>query len=106
MGMKTDFDINELKKRQVLTTSELIFRANAEGYALSNHALRIAIRTGALPVRKIGTKSLIAWTQFVRWVTCADDCDNPPVPQPVEPPRPAVPSFEPARGIRRIAVRG
>lgn len=104
MGMKTDFDIEELRNREVLSTSELLFRAREEGYALSNHALRCAIRTGALPVRKIGTKSLIAWTQFIRWLTCADDQDNPPVPQPVEPPRPAVPSFDPARGIRRIAV--
>lgn len=103
---RTNVSVDELMHREVLTISELITRAKSEGYPISGYAVRCAVKSGALPCRKIGRKTLVCWSRFVRWVTCADDCDNPPVPQPVEPPRPAVPSFEPARGIRRIAVRG
>lgn len=101
---RTKVSVDELMRREVLTIPELIARAHKEGYQISGYAVRCAIKSGALPCRKIGSKALIAWSQFVRWVTCADDQDNPPIPQPVEPPRPAAPEYARARGIRTIAV--
>lgn len=102
--MSRKASIDELMHREVLTISELVARAKAECYPISGYAIRCAVKSGALPCRKIGRKTLICWSRFVRWVTCADDCDNPPVPQAVEPPRPAALTFDPAPGIHRIAV--
>lgn len=93
-----------MAEKNVLTISELITRAKADGYPLSGYAIRRAIKTGALPCRRVGKKYLVCWDVFVKWIRCEDGGDITPIPQPVEPPRPAMPSFEPARGIRRIAA--
>lgn len=92
------------ERKNILTIKELVDRAREEGYPLSGYAIRCAVKTGALPCRRVGKKYLLCWDTFVRWVTCADGQDNPPVPQPVEPPRPAAPEYARAHGIRTIAV--
>jgi len=80
------FDISpELRERllrtSVLTTKEAVIRGQIEGYCFSEHALRQWIRSGAIPSRQIGTgrKNLIFWDNIVRFLTCQDGCDNPPV---------------------------
>lgn len=88
----------------VLTIQQLVERAKKAGYPVSGYTIRRAVKTGALPCRKVGKKYLVCWDRFIEWVRCENGGDIAPIPQPVEPPRPAVPSFEPARGIRRIAA--
>lgn len=44
---------------QNMTTRETVARLRADGYRISEYALRSWIRTGAIPARQIGKKSLI-----------------------------------------------
>ena len=72
-----------MEQRQVLNLRELEARAKAEGYAVSGYTIRRAVRSGALPCRVIGKTYLVAWSNFLSWVTCADGADNAPKGEPV-----------------------
>ena len=79
-------------KTNNLTAKECVIRGQLENVPFSEHALRMWIRTGAIPVRQIGTsrKSIIYWPNVVKFLTCADGADN----------QPAAPAA--VSGIRRI----
>lgn len=78
-------------RKQILTITETVARAKADGYSISEYTLRRAIRAGMIPCRIIGKTYLIAWKNVVRWLLCEDGQDNQPVVN------------EPAfAGIRRI----
>ena len=62
----------------VLTIREAVQRARAEGLNLSEYSLRYFIRSGAIPTRKVGQKSLIYYPNIVRFLQCEDGCDNQP----------------------------
>ncbi|MBQ8355684.1 MAG: hypothetical protein IJY40_08705 [Oscillospiraceae bacterium] len=75
-----------------LTTRETVDRLREDGYRISEYALRSWIRTGAIPARQIGKKSLIYYPNVLAFLQCADGQDNVPPP-----------AVSPG-GIRRIEV--
>lgn len=60
----------------VLTVRESVQRAKSDGLPVSEYTLRQWIRTGAIPVRNAGQKSLIFYPNLVRFLQCADGSDN------------------------------
>ena len=68
-----------MRNNNILTISETVKRAKAEGYPLSEYTLRRALRSGAIPCRTVGRKYLIAWQNVVKWLLCEDGQDNAPV---------------------------
>ena len=72
----------------VVTIREAVQRAKADGIPVSEYTLRQWVRTGAIPTRKAGQKTLLFYPNLVRYLQCEDDADNTPVPA--------------APGIRRV----
>lgn len=62
----------------MLKTRPCVKRAQSEGYDISEYALRQWVRTGAIPARKVGNSFLIYYPNVVRFLQCADGCDNAP----------------------------
>lgn len=62
----------------MLKTRPCVKRAQSEGFQISEYALRQWIRTGAIPARKIGNSFLIYYPNLVRFLQCAESCDNAP----------------------------
>ena len=60
----------------VVTVREAVKRAKLDGLPVSEHALRQWVRTGAIPVRKVGAKILIFYPILVRYLQCEDGGDN------------------------------
>lgn len=56
----------------VLTIREAVERAKAEGMPISEYTLRRWIRTGEVPVRKVGNKNLIFYPNLIRYLQCED----------------------------------
>ena len=56
--------------KEILNIKELVNAANESGYSISEYTVRRAIRSGAIPCRKVGRTYLIMWTNFVDWITC------------------------------------
>ena len=69
-----------MTERDILNIQETVERARVEGLPLSQYTLRRAIRSGAIPCRRVGRTYLVFWPNVTRWVTCADGADNPPLP--------------------------
>lgn len=62
----------------VVTVREAVKRAKQDGLPVSEHALRMWIRAGVIPVRKAGTKILLFYPNLVRYLQCEDGADNEP----------------------------
>lgn len=62
----------------VVTVREAVKRAKQDGFPVSEYTLRQWIRTGAIPVRKAGTKMLLFYPNLVRYLQCEDGGDNKP----------------------------
>lgn len=62
----------------VVTVREAVARAKEDGLPVSEYALRGWIKTGEIPVRNIGHKSLLYYPNLVRYLQCVDGCDNSP----------------------------
>lgn len=60
----------------VLTINETVKRARAEGLPVSEYSLRMWVRAGAVPVRKVGTRMLLYYPNLVRFLQCEDGGDN------------------------------
>lgn len=76
----------------VLTIREAVQRAKGDGLPISEYSLRLWVRTGAVPTRKVGQKALLFYPNLVRYLQCRDGADNIPAVQVNSP------------GIRRINV--
>ena len=76
----------------VLTIREAVQRAKAEGIPISEYTLRHWVRSGAVPVRKIGHKALLFYPNLVRYLQC--ETGTEPAPATAE----SIPS------IRRIEI--
>lgn len=76
----------------VVTIREAVQRAKSEGLPVSEYTLRMWIRTGAIPTRKVGQKALLFYPNLVRHLQCEDGCDNTPTTVADTP------------GIRRIGI--
>ena len=75
----------------VLTIRETVARAKAEEICISESALRRWIKSGAIPVRKVGNKNLIYYPRLLAYLRCEDGGDNSPATAVVA-------------GIRRVDV--
>lgn len=76
----------------VLTIREAAARAKAEGLPISEYSLRAWCRSGAIPVRRVGSKQLLYYPNLVRYLQCEDGGDNSAAPVAA------------SSGIRRIDV--
>ena len=63
----------------VLTIKEAVQRSKAEGMPVSEYTLRRIIKSGRVPIRRVGQKMLLYYPNLVRYLTCADGADNIPV---------------------------
>lgn len=75
----------------ILTIGAAVQRAKSDGLPVSEFSVRCWVRSGKIPVRRIGKKSLLFYPHLVRYLTCEDGADNTPATQL-------------ATGIRRIEV--
>lgn len=62
----------------VVTIREAVDRAKREGYPISEYTLRKWIHSGAIPIRRAGSKILIFYPNLVRYLRCDDGGDNKP----------------------------
>lgn len=74
----------------VVTVREAVHRAKIDGLPVTEFTLRRWIKTGAIPVRKVGTKCLLFYPNLVRFLQCEDGADNTPA------------TNEAVSGIRRV----
>lgn len=51
--------------------------AHDDGLPLSEYGLRLLIRQGKIPVRKIGAKNLIFYQNVLDYLMCTTGSDNP-----------------------------
>ena len=62
----------------VVTVREAVQRAKADGLPVTEYTLRRWIKTGAIPVRNVGSKALLFYPNLVRFLRCEDGSDNAP----------------------------
>ena len=62
----------------VITIREAVQRARADGMPISEYTLRLWVKNGAIPVRKVGQKVLIYYPNLVSYLQCKDGKDNQP----------------------------
>ncbi len=62
----------------MLTIRQVVDRLKADGLPLSEYALRLLVKRGAIPVRYAGQKALIYYPNVISYIQCADGCDNAP----------------------------
>lgn len=55
---------------QVMTIREVVTRAKADGINISEYTLRRWIKTGDVPSRRAGRKTLVYYPNVVAYVTC------------------------------------
>ena len=77
----------------VLTVREAVQRAKGDGLPISEYSLRQWVRTGAIPVRQIGRKTLIFYPNLVRFLQCSGESSNFPA------------TVIPVPGIRQLEAR-
>ena len=63
----------------VVTIREAVQRAKTDGLPVSEYTLRMWVRSGAIPTRKVGQKALLFYPNLVRYLQCEDGADNTPV---------------------------
>lgn len=76
----------------VMTIREAVQRSKADGMPVSEYTLRRWIKSGAIPVRKVGQKVLLYYPNLIKYLQCEDGKDN----------QPAIVAENP--GIRRIEI--
>lgn len=66
----------------IVSIQQAVARARENGIPLSEYALRLWIRQGRVPIRKVGTKALVSYSRLVSYISCEDGMgDNPPPAQ-------------------------
>lgn len=78
--------------RDVLTIREAVQRAKEDGLPVSEYTLRHWVKSGAVPVRRIGQKALLFYPNLVRYLQCEDGAE------------PATTGAIPIYGVRRIEI--
>lgn len=61
----------------VVTIREAVQRSKADGIPVSEYTLRLWVKRGAIPVRKVGQKVLLYYPNLVRYLQCEDSKDQP-----------------------------
>lgn len=62
----------------ILSIREAVQRAKADGMPVSEYTLRRLIKSGEIPVRRVGQTILLYYPNLTRYLTCADGTDNTP----------------------------
>jgi hypothetical protein len=57
----------------VVTIREAVQRAKSDGVPVSEYTLRLWVKSGAIPVRKVGQKVLLYYPNLVRYLQCEDN---------------------------------
>lgn len=76
----------------VVTVRQAVQRAKADGMPVSEYTLRQWIKSGAIPVRKVGQKALLFYPNLIRYLQCEGNESTPPT------------AVETIPGIRRIEI--
>ena len=56
----------------ILTIRETVQRAREEGMPVSEYTLRQWVRSGNIPVRKVGQKVLIFYPNLIKYLQCEE----------------------------------
>ena len=64
--------MNANQPNNILTIRQAVQRAHADGLPISEGALRSWIRSGVLPVRKVGNRNLVYYPTLVAYL-CGQD---------------------------------
>lgn len=67
----------EKERTQWGFTRQIVKWAGEDGIPLSEYGLRLLIRQGKIPVRKIGAKNLIYYKNVMDYLSCSTGSDNP-----------------------------
>ena len=62
----------------VVTIREAVKRAKSDGLPVTEYTIRRWVKTGAIPVRTVGSKVLLFYPNLVRFLQCEDGSDNTP----------------------------
>ena len=62
----------------VVTVREAVQRAKADGLPVTEYTLRRWIKTGAIPVRSVGSKALLFYPNLTAFLRCDNGADNAP----------------------------
>ncbi len=76
----------------ICTIREAVQRSRSDGMPVSEYTLRSWVKSGAIPVRKVGQKVLLYYPNLVSYLQCQDGKDNQPATVAATP------------GIRRIEI--
>lgn len=63
----------------MVTIREAVSRTKADGIPISEYTLRQWVRTGAIPSRKAGTKTLLFYPNLVSYLRCEDGGNAMPI---------------------------
>ena len=62
----------------MVTIRQAVSRLKADGLPLTEYALRMMVKRGAVPVRYVGQKALLYYPNLISYLRCEDGCDNMP----------------------------
>ncbi len=62
----------------VVSIRQAVQRSKADGLPVTEYTLRRWIKTGAVPIRKVGQKALLFYPNLVRFLQCENGADNTP----------------------------
>lgn len=58
-----------------------VARAREENIPLTEYGLRLLIKQGKIPARRVGQKQIVYFPNVVSFFRCENGCDNNPVEQ-------------------------
>lgn len=56
--------------REIVTIREAVARAKSEGLPISEYSLREWIKSGEIPARKAGNKTLLYYPNLIKYLQC------------------------------------
>ena len=62
----------------VVTIRQAVERSKADGLPVTEYSIRRWVRTGAIPVRTVGSKVLLFYPNLLKFLRCEDGADNAP----------------------------
>ena len=66
------------ERRNVGTIREIVSWAQADGLPLTEYGLRLLVRQGKIPVRRIGAKQLVPFSAVREFLFCQNGQENLP----------------------------
>jgi hypothetical protein len=56
--------------REIVTVREAVARAKSEGLPISEYSLREWLKSGEIPARKAGNKTLLYYPNLIKYLQC------------------------------------